>query len=800
MGRKINRKKMHGGLAIGEIILLITSIVAFSFILGDGFSVVSAEGECVTSSTGKTFTVSEITATIGSGKQYSNLWAWCLAHGGSDVCGGGSGAATSLITHPCPGEEEEAEKEASITSYLSGMVVPSGAAYVAPKIAAALGFGGGGATAGQFGGSVFGSTTTSSSLASQFTLGSGSSGGTGIFKGYVPSATKGAAETATGNTGSKNLIKNLIKGIKKNPLKYAEIVTIAYIVIASAIVFSKTGDIGKAKDVAIRMAVGAGIGFGAAHLTVAIFGIVSGPAGWIISAGLIAGVLLSYLFKKEQDRDITFTCKSWQAQSGGTNCESCNDGTFPCTEYQCKSLGTGCEIINKDTDEPICIWKDPRDVNPPEIQAWEEALTEGYEYVPLPPVEGTGVEIKYIGSDDGCSPAFQPFTFGVDLSKDGYCRIEKNRTASFSNMNYDFGEENLYMKQHTQQMSFPGVVHLEQAGITLTNNGEFEFYVRCEAATNGKANRDEFIFKFCIDKGPDTTSPEIRSFNKPDNTPIAYFKEGETKEIAIQAYVNEPAECKWSHEDKSYENMENNLTCPNSPANINSQSSYTCSGKLTDLENNRENKFFFRCNDTFGNINIQSRTLTLIGTQLLFISSVGPNATTIKGSTENVEVTLEAETSAGYQDGKATCEYSTTGTSGSYMLFQNSESHEHSENIRLSSGEHNYFIRCFDLAGNSDSREISFTVETDTSAPIVVRVFRDGMNLKIITNEEAACVYDNTDCLYDVGEGLEMTTTDNKIHSTTWDSNKNFYIKCQDEFENQPAPQNCNIIARPFEV
>ncbi len=123
----------------------------------------------------------------------------------------------------------------------------------------------------------------------------------------------------------------------------------------------------------------------------------------------------------------------------------------------------------------------------------------------------------------------------------------------------------------------------------------------------------------------------------------------------------------------------------------------------------------------------------------------------------------------------------------------------HSTNVWLGPGDYDFFIRCYDLAGNSDNKQISFTVETDTSAPIVVRVFRDGSNLKIITDEEANCVYDNKNCLYDFDDGIDMTG-DDKVHSTKWNPDKNFYIKCQDEFGNRPFPQSCNIIVRPFEI
>jgi hypothetical protein len=695
MGRKIIRKKVKRGLAISEIILLITSIIAFSYVLGNSFSVVSAYDAPAESPTEETPEAEE-PAVIGP-----------------SIIGGLVARMPPIAKLPLPQPSP-------------GFVPPT----------------------------MVGKTPT-------------------FLQKYLGSK---------GNLGHTLVTAGVV------------VVAIAFITYLS--ILHKTGDSGRALEAALRVGIGAGVGLGVYSGLVAL-GL--GPAGWLATGFVILGAFFSKLLKREQDRDITFMCKPWQAQTGGAKCESCNNQDFPCTEYQCRSLGTGCEIINKDTDEPRCIWKDDKDVTPPNITAWVNALTEGYEYVPL--IGQYGVEVKYMDSDDGCSPAFQPFTIGVALDKEGYCRIALNRTEEFSEMESDFGGKNLYMKNHTQLMTFPGVPHLEEEGIYLTNDGELDFYVRCEAATNGKANRDEFIFKLCIDKGPDTTSPEIRSFNWIDGAPIAYFEEDELREIDIEAYVNEPAQCKWSHEDKSYENMENNLTCPNSLSNFNAQLSYTCSGKLTGLENNRENKFFFRCNDSFGNVNIQSRTLTLIGTRLLFISSVEPNATTIKSSSDSIKVTLEAETSAGYKQGEATCYYSDTGTAGSYIIFSDTDSHTHSKNIWLGPGEHNYFIRCIDLAGNSDSREISFIVETDTVAPIVVRVFRDGSNLKIITNEEASCVYDNEDCLYDFDDGIGMTTSDDEVHSTGWDSKKNFYIKCQDEFGNEPPePQSCSIIAKPFEI
>ncbi len=614
----------------------------------------------------------------------------------------------------------------------------------------------------------------------------------------VKTATGATAPTIpTGGTGglfSKIWTRFTNPKAALSGLYVAAIVVVVIAVYTFIATLIKTGDPARAAEAALRIGIGGGIGALAGYAVYSVFG---GPAGWIVGGLAVLGALFSSWLKRETDRDITFTCKPWQAVTGGANCERCNNQKFPCTEYQCRSLGTGCELINKDTDEPRCVWKDPRDVNPPTITPWEKALTLDYRYEPLPPVEGTGVEILY--KNDECLPAFQPFTFGIELDKDGYCKIDYQRTGNFSDMRYDFGGSNLYVKQHTQQMSFPGVVHLENEGLNLTNGGEFEFYVRCEAATNGKSNREEFIFKFCVDDGPDTTPPSIRGFNWVDKAPIAYFGENEPREVNVQAYVNEPAKCRWDWQDKNYADMENSLTCASRLINFNAQLVYTCLGKLTGLENSAQNKFYFRCNDTFGNVNVQSKTLTLVGTQPLIISSVGPDDETIKDSTNIIKVTLEAETSAGYNRGESACYYTSSVGSAGYVLFSKTNSHKHSTDLWLGPGNYEYSIRCIDLAGNSDTQEISFRVETDTYAPIIVRAFRDSQNLKIITNEEGTCVYDTVNCEYEFEQGVKMIST-GILHTTKWDPSKNFYIKCEDEFGNRPMPNQCSMIVRPFEI
>jgi hypothetical protein len=39
----------------------------------------------------------------------------------------------------------------------------------------------------------------------------------------------------------------------------------------------------------------------------------------------------------------------------------------------------------------------------------------------------------------------------------------------------------------------------------------------------------------------------------------------------------------------------------------------------------------------------------------------------------------------------------------------------------LPEGSYEYFIKCVDLGGNTDNNKIVFDIETDNSAPLVVR-------------------------------------------------------------------------------
>ncbi|MBU3907560.1 MAG: hypothetical protein KKA64_04905 [Nanoarchaeota archaeon] len=509
---------------------------------------------------------------------------------------------------------------------------------------------------------------------------------------------------------------------------------------------------------------------------------------WGTGVGIAVALYMFYQnYKETTTKIVTFECHPWEAPTGGKYCEDCNKGDFPCGEYQCKSLGQACELIDEK-----CVWKNPQDVKPPEMKPWKEALLYGYKYekdnVISPP--DVGVKIIQEGSSTGCVKAFAPLTFGINTNEPSRCRIDYDRQKDYDTMKFAFGESTTLMYNHSQGMALPGPN--ATSGPILQNDKQYSLYTRCQDA-NGNTNTGTFVFKFCVEKGPDATAPIIVTTSLLNGMPIGFNQSS----VDLDVYINEPANCKWAHQDKIYSEMENTMLCSTGILEFNAQMLYKCSTTLSGLKDRQNNEFYFRCEDTSAqkNVNSESYKFTLIGTQPLTISSIKPNAT-IKDSTDLVKAPIEVETSAGYKEGEAICYFSEE-KDGSYIEFSETHSHKHKQDLFLPSGSYTYYIKCVDLGGNSDTAEVSFNVESDSVAPMVARVYHEESYLKIITNEPARCVYSNKDCNFLFDDGLKMANVKDTEHFTDWNVNTDYYIKCKDEYGNQPMPNQCNIIVRP---
>jgi len=527
--------------------------------------------------------------------------------------------------------------------------------------------------------------------------------------------------------------------------------------------------------------------------------------GWILAGGVILITLLTW--KTEAVQVVTYECNVWQPIKGGAYCDECNKDIFPCTEYRCKSLGAACEIINQGHVDQMCV-SSKDNGKYPTITAWDGALlSSNYRYTLANAVSppDKGVYVQYTQSDDKCVPAFTKLSFGVTLNEAAYCRASVERKDNFSDMDFDLSG-GLGYYNHSIEFSLPGVSAMEADNLTLDNGGNFDLYVRCEDY-HGHSNPANFVFKFCVDEGPDYTTPNIESVSPLNGAPIANDQES----VEATFYINEPAECRWSHLDKDYENMEGSMSCATSVTEMNAYMLYPCTTTLTGLQNNVENKFYVRCKDQpssteLRNTNTESYKYTLIGTEPLILNWVTPNNTLVKGPTTSVKVEIEAKTSAGWDDGVSTCYYSETGEGGSYVQFYDTNSFKHSQDLWVSQGSYDFYIKCIDLGGNTDTTTINFSVEIDKAAPEITRVYREGDYLKLITDEEAECRYgtsSNVGCDYNFEEGTLMISMDNDFeHYVDWESNTNFYIKCGEirEGGRYPPQNECSLIVRPFDV
>jgi hypothetical protein len=523
------------------------------------------------------------------------------------------------------------------------------------------------------------------------------------------------------------------------------------------------------------------------------------PALWAIG---IAVVIYVVMYKKESAKVYSFQCLPYEAPIGGKSCEECNkDPMRPCSEYRCRALGQACEIVNQGTTDEKCVWVNPNDATSPTITPWTEPLTENHRYTNhATRPTSLGTRIVYNNNANGCLQAFTPLTFGITTNEAAQCKIDLNHKDTFDNMEFFFGNTNLFLYNHTQTFSLPSPDAINSEAPELLADGKYDFFVRCRDK-NGNENVDEYAIQLCVDPSPDTTAPVIIDTSIPSGSFVKYG----VQSIPLEIYVNEPASCKWSTQDKEYSVMENTMACANSLTEINARELYTCQTTLNGIVDRQDNNFFFRCKDQPAkaeenrNVNVVSYKYNLKGSQPLNIVYVAPNGTAT-GNSNTVPVELRVTTDDGANEGVAICSFSPTGLSDSYVLMYETDAVEHSQLLNLPSGNYNYHFRCVDYGGNAAEAEVGFSVVVDTQSPLVTRAYRDSSNnaLKVVTNEDAECTYSLNSCNFNFDEGIDLlyiSPTNKKSHYAEWKPNVAYYIKCKDVFDNQPGPNTCSLVA-----
>jgi hypothetical protein len=107
------------------------------------------------------------------------------------------------------------------------------------------------------------------------------------------------------------------------------------------------------------------------------------------------------------------------------------------------------------------------------------------------------------------------------------------------------------------------------------------------------------------------------------------------------------------------------------------------------------------------------------------------------------------------------------------------------------------------LGGNTAESKTTFSVFSDKEAPKVTRVYKEeGTGLKVVTNEDAECVYSLTSCNFVFDEGLKLIYSNPSVRTNSyveWKPNTVYYIKCRDPYGNEPNPNECSVVAKPVE-
>jgi hypothetical protein len=585
-----------------------------------------------------------------------------------------------------------------------------------------------------------------------------------------------------------------------------------------------------------NVAIAAAVGVVGTLIVIAAFTSTVPIAGWVVAVIILAVTAVFAVFSVQDyaKHVFTFYPSMWQAPTDNYNCAQCNRlqlaGEVICSEYTCHSYGAACEWINDESQYETCVEIGQGDQTPPVINPLIEVYGE-----PVFPNDlfrytsnTAGVKIVYDHPDSqGCVPAFTTIKIALETDEKAHCKYSIDRPnpeltseeifASMKNMN----EGAVFTNNHTADLPslLTASVNSQQAaGYTITNGGIYEFFVRCKDATkNGNMNEIDYSVGFCVHTGPDLMPPEITGTNPEEDSYIRYGIENIEQ---FQVYTNEPATCKWDFENKKFEFMSNDFdSCSRNVDHPIRGYEYGCEGTLTGFTPEEENTYYIACTDQpelVGTAKEDQRntgepvSIVLKGSKELIIQNVRineqENNSVIKDGIENVRATLSVNTFGGADEGKARCKNSNTGTNeNDYAYFFNDGNPGYmttnTQEISLLEGNHKYFIKCEDEAGNTATSMVNFSVEVDKIPPMIIRIYKQGNQLKLITDEISECYYATFDCIYDIDtDGTKMSTGDGKAHAVEWDIESDLHIKCKDMYGGRPDLDKCSIIARPFEV
>jgi len=332
--------------------------------------------------------------------------------------------------------------------------------------------------------------------------------------------------------------------------------------------------------------------------------------------------------------------------------------------------------------------------------------------------------------------------------------------------------------------------------------GSYTYYVRCQDF-RGDANNSSAVIRFTVGEvncvgdncplnppviPPSDTIAPVLSKLMPSGTLYTSY-------VILSVTTNEPASCRYSWYDKSYEAMTLSFSSTNQLDHIVSAT----------LANYGYYNYYVRCKDTAGNVNqVAGRiSFTYASKTPIVTPPVTPKDTTppeISGFLPSGEVTAETVTIACTTDENATCKYDTSDNSYDSManVFDGAGSKNHSKQIVLSaSGQYIYYVRCKDSLGNknTNSSQISFDyVASIKEGPVIFdlqptgAIYLNRVALIVTTDKPADCRYSKQDTDFDVMVDA-FDTSDGQLHQATVELDNYgsyaYYVRCRDKEGNK---------------
>lgn len=561
------------------------------------------------------------------------------------------------------------------------------------------------------------------------------------------------------------------------------------------------------------------IGLGAYGGAVVGFNLLGGGGVGLLamSAGVITIVVVVIIIAifyflgigKKKEISVTFSCLPWQPPLGGAHCDACGAQGMPCSPYACQSLGAACQYI-EDSAESHCINAGRGDVAAPLISPNPAVATNDSHYEQISP---NGFQL--VGAEaNGCVSRFSALRIGISTNEQAQCHVANQHTANFDAMIDYFHQQNgrqsnLFRSNHTLAFLIPSQEAIDnelqideefdidpsEAFTTFfmpDSSGNVNLYVRC-TDPSGNKNTAEYAINFCVSPEPDRTAPHISGFTPASPAFVALNATSKT----VGFFVNEPAECRWSVEDKTYETMENGASCA-SGINDYGLAGWPCNVTLPAPIGTNDRAFYFRCSDKpwinatdplandSRNTNQQSVAYTLRPTQTpLRITTIRPYNETLFTNGLPLLLNLSVTTSGGASGTGRVCWYR-SGDNEIPFFVTGSDRHIQ-PNLRLfAEGIYNYPIRCRDDAGNEAFGESRFTVAIDDHGPAITRIYSSNNRLTIITNEDALCAFSLQTCAFSFANGTRMEDN-GLVHTSPLEGDATYRIICHDVFDNPSA-------------